>query len=89
MSPVRYLNERVRVISKKGSSWIIIMPSPIRRKIIINTMIIGIGTDQSIKGNSQTTFTGQSSADFRNAVLLKGKDNHLSDYKKDRLNQTL
>ena len=32
---------------------------------------------------------GHSAADFRNAVLLKGKDSYLSNYKKNRPNQTI
>jgi Domain of Unknown Function with PDB structure (DUF3857) len=87
MLPIRCLNERGRLISKKGSRWVTITPSPMRRKTTINSM--SIGTDQSIKGTSQTTFFGHNAADFRNAVLLKGKDSYLSDYKKNRPNQTL
>jgi Domain of Unknown Function with PDB structure (DUF3857) len=87
MLPIRCLNERGRLISKKGSRWVTITPSPMRRKTTINSM--SIGTDQSIKGTSQTTFFGHSAADFRNAVLLKGKDSYLSDYKKNRPSQTL
>ena len=87
MLPIRCLNERGRLIAKKGSRWIAIVPSPVRKKITINTMTIG--TDQSIKGNSQITFVGHSAADFRNAVLLKGKDSYLSNYKKNRPNQAI
>ena len=87
MLPIRCLNERGRLIAKKGSRWIAIVPSPVRKKITINTMTIG--TDQSIKGSSQITFVGHSAADFRNAVLLKGKDSYLSNYKKNRPNQTI
>ena len=87
MLPIRCLNERGRLIAKKGSRWITINPAPIRRKITINTMTIG--TDQSIKGIGQTTFVGHSAADFRNTVLSKGKDNYLSDYKKIRPNQSI
>ena len=86
MLPIRCLNERGRLISKKGSRWVTITPSPMRRKTTINNM--AINTDQSIKGTSQTTFFGHSAADFRNAVLLKGKDSYLSDYKKNRPNQS-
>jgi Domain of Unknown Function with PDB structure (DUF3857) len=87
MLPIRCLNERGRLIAKKGSRWVTITPSPVRRKITMNTMTIG--TDQSIKGTSQTNFTGHSAADFRNTVLLKGKEAYLSDYKKNRPNQTI
>jgi hypothetical protein len=87
MLPIRCLNERGRLISKKGSRWVTITPLPMRRKTTINSMTIG--TDQSIKGTSQITFFGHSAADFRNAVLLKGKDSYLSDYKKNRPSQTL
>jgi hypothetical protein len=85
--PIRCLNERGRLIAKKGSRWVTIMPSPVRRKTTMNTMTIG--TDQSIKGTSQTTFMGHSGVDFRNAVLHKGKEAYLSDYKKNRPNQTI
>ena len=85
--PIRCLNERGRLIAKRGSRWITINPSPIRRKITINTMTIG--TDQSIKGISQTTFIGHSATDFRNTVLSKGKNSYLSDYKKIRPNQSI
>ena len=87
MLPIRCLNERGRLIAKKGSRWITISPSPTRRKITINNMTVG--TDQSIKGISQTTFIGHSAADFRNTVLSKGKDNYISDYKKIRPNQSI
>jgi hypothetical protein len=87
MLPIRCLNERGRLIAKKESRWVTITPSPVRRKTTINMMTIG--TDQSIKGTSQTTFMGHSGVDFRNAVLSKGKDSYLSDYKKNRPSQTL
>ena len=87
MLPIRCLNERGRLIAKKGSRWIAINTSPTRRKITMNNMTIN--TDQSIKGISQITFIGHSAVNFRNAVLLKGKDNYLSEYKKIRPNQSI
>jgi Domain of Unknown Function with PDB structure (DUF3857) len=87
MLPMHCLNERGRLISKKNSRWIAIKPEPIRRKIIINEMTIG--TDQTIKGSSRISYTGHNGVDFRTSVLKKGKDNFMSEYKKNRPNQTV
>ncbi len=87
MLPVHCLNERGRLISKKNSRWIVIKPEPIRRKIIINEMTIG--TDQTIKGTSRISYTGHNGVDFRTAVLKKGKEDFISEYKKNRPNQII
>jgi Domain of Unknown Function with PDB structure (DUF3857)/Transglutaminase-like superfamily len=87
MLPMHCLNERGRLISKKNSRWIAIKPEPIRRKIIINEM--KISTDQNIKGSSRISYTGHNGVDFRTSVLKKGKDNFMSEYKKNRPNQTV
>jgi hypothetical protein len=87
MLPIRCMNERGRLIVRKNSRWIPIKPSPIRRIITMKTMTIN--PDQSIKGTSRTSFGGHSAVDFRTLVITKGKDSYLSDYKKNRPNQTI
>lgn len=48
-----------------------------------------IGTDQTIKGSSRISYTGHNGVDFRTSVLEKGEDEFISDYKKNRPNQTV
>ncbi len=85
--PTRCFNERGRLVVRKNSRWIPINPEPIRKKITVINM--GIATDQSIKGTSKVSYFGHNAADFRASVLKKGKDNYLTDYKKNRPNQTV
>ena len=87
MLPIRCMNERGRLIVRKNSRWIPIKPSPMRRMITMKNMVIN--PDQSIKGTSKTSFAGHSAVDFRTSVIVKGKDSYLSDYKKNRPNQTI
>ena len=86
MLPIRCMNERGRLIVRKNSRWIPIKSSPMHRTIVMKTMVINI--DQSIKGTSRTSFSGHGAVDFRTLVIAKGKDSYLSDYKKNRPNQT-
>jgi Domain of Unknown Function with PDB structure (DUF3857) len=87
MLPIRCMNERGRLITRKNSRWIAIKPSPMHRTITMKTMVIN--PDQSIKGTSRTSFAAHSAVDFRTSVIAKGKDSYLSDYKKNRPNQTI
>ncbi len=85
--PTRCLNERGRLVVRKNSRWIAINPEPVRKKITI--MDMKINTDQSIKGTSKVSYFGHNAADFRATVIKKGKDTYLTDYKKNRPNQTV
>jgi hypothetical protein len=87
MLPIRCINERGRLIVRKNSRWIPIKPNPMSRTITMKTM--AINPDQSIKGTSRNSFVGHSAVDFRTLVIAKGKDSYLSDYKKNRPNQTI
>jgi Domain of Unknown Function with PDB structure (DUF3857) len=87
MLPTRCLNERGRLVVRKNSRWIAINPEPVRKKIIMANM--DILTDQSIKGTSKVSYFGHNAADFRATVIKKGKDTFMSDYKKNRPNQTV
>jgi Domain of Unknown Function with PDB structure (DUF3857) len=87
MLPIRCMNERGRLITRKNSRWIPIKSEPIYRKITMKTM--AIGTDQSIKGISKTSYLGHSAVEFRTAIISKGKEGYVSDYKNVRPNQTL
>jgi hypothetical protein len=85
--PTRCLNQRGRLVVRKNSRWISINPEPSRKKITMVNM--EITTDQSIKGTSKVSFFGHNAADFRATVIKKGKETYLSDYKKNRPNQTV
>jgi hypothetical protein len=85
--PTRCLNERGRLVVRKNSRWIAINPEPVRKKITMTNM--EITPDQSIKGISRISYFGHNAADFRATVIKKGKDTYLSDYKKNRPNQTV
>jgi hypothetical protein len=85
--PTRCLNERGRLVVRKNSRWIAINPEPVRKKITMVNM--EINTDQSIKGTSKVSYFGHNAADFRASVIKKGKDTYLTDYKKNRPNQTV
>jgi Domain of Unknown Function with PDB structure (DUF3857) len=87
MLPVRCMNERGRLIVRKNSRWININTEPIRRKITTNTMTILSG--QEIKGISQVSYAGHNALELRTMVKNKGKEGYLSDYKKNRPNQTI
>jgi hypothetical protein len=87
MLPIRCMNERGRLIVKKNSRWITIHTEPIRRKVTTNTMTILSG--QNIKGISRVSYAGHNALEFRTMVKNKGKDGYLSDYKKNRPNQTI
>jgi hypothetical protein len=87
MLPTRCLNERGRLVVRKNSRWIAINPEPVRKKITMTNM--EITPDQSIKGISRISYFGHNAADFRATVIKKGKDTYLSDYKKNRPNQTV
>ena len=84
--PIRCINERGRLIVRKNSRWIPIKSEPMYRKIITKTMTIG--TDQSVKGISKTSYSGHSAVEFRTAVISKGQESYVSEYKKHRPNQT-
>lgn len=87
MLPIRCMNERGRLIVKKNSRWIPIKPEPSRRKVTINTM--DIKTDQSVNGTCRISYSGHDASEFRATIISKGKDAYLSDYKKNRPNQTI
>ncbi len=87
MLPIRCMNERGRLIVRKNSRWIAIKSNLIYRTITMKTMVID--TDQSIKGTTTTSYAGHSAVEFRTTVISKGKDVYLSDYKKNRPNQTV
>lgn len=87
MLPLRCLNERGRLIVRKDSRWIPIPARPVNRKVSLVEM--AILPEQQLKGNVNISYLGHETVAFRSAVLSKGKEDFISNYKKSKPNQTI
>lgn len=87
MLPLHCLNEKGRLIVRKNSRWIPIPARPVSRKVsLINMDIL---PDQQMKGNVNISYVGHDAVFFRSAVLSKGKEDYISNFKKNKPNQNI
>ncbi len=82
--PLRCLNDKGRLIVRKNSRWIPIPAPQTSRKVVL--MEMDILPDQQLKGNVDISYLGHDAIYFKSAVLAKGKEAYLVDYKKNKPN---